>query len=63
MIFLDAGSVGVLLVVGEGRPGLRGVEGDSVVGVGQRGGAMQGGSGAGRESGPGMRAGRTEVST
>ena len=53
--------MGVSEVVGIGRPGNIGDERESGGGVRHRGGAMQGGSGAGRDAGTGLRAGRTKV--
>ena len=55
--------MGVSVVVGAGTPVTRRGEGESDGGVGQRGGAMHGGSGVGRDAWPGMRAGSTKVAT
>ena len=58
---LEVGSVGISAVVGAGRPGPRGGEGESGGGVGRRGGAMRVGSRGGRNTGPGMREGSTKL--
>ena len=55
--------MGVLAVVGAGRPGLRGGEEESGDGVGWRGGTMQGEIGTGRDAGPLLREGRNKVAT
>ena len=54
--------MGVSVVVGTVRHGLREVEVESGGGVGQIGGTIQGGSGSQRDARPGMRAGRTKLS-
>ena len=53
--------MGVWEVVREVRPRPRGGEGESGGRVGRRGGTMQGRSGAGRDTRPGMREGRPKV--
>ena len=53
----------VSAVVGSGGTGTRGGKGKSRCRVGKRGGAIQGGSGAVIDSGPGLKAGRTTVVT
>ena len=58
MVFSEARSVGVSAVVEVGRSVSEGGERESSGGVGQKGG-----SGAGRNKRPGMRAGRTKVAT
>ena len=63
MIFSEAGSVGVLAVVGSGGNVTRGSKGESNGGVGQRGGAMWGGSGAGKDDGPGLKVGCNTIIT
>ena len=55
--------MGLLAVMGEGRPGTRGGSRESGGGVEQKGGAIKGGSGAGRDARPGLRAGHTKLET
>ena len=55
--------MGVSAVVGSGGPGTRGGKGESVGRITQRGGAMRGGSRAGRDSGPGLKMGHTTLVT
>ena len=55
--------MGVLELVGTGRPGPRGFEGESDGGVVWRGSTMRGGGGSGRDAGPVQRVGRTKVAT
>ena len=55
--------MGVSEVVGSGGTGPRGVALESDGEVGWRGGAMWGGSGAGRDAGSGLKARRTMVAT
>ena len=55
--------MGVWEVVGEVRPGPRGGKGESGGRVGSRGGAMQVGSGTGRDTGQGIREERNKVET
>ena len=63
MICSEAGSVGFLAVLVSGRPGHRWDKGESGDGVRQRGGTIWVGSGAGRDTGPGLKAGRTKAAT
>ena len=55
--------MGVLALVGLGRPGPRERKGESVGGVRWIRGAIPGGGGAGRDAGLGLRVGRYKVAT
>ena len=60
-IYLEAGSLGLSEVVGEGGGWLRGVEGESGGGVGRGGGEARRGSGAGGDDGQELTAGGIKV--